>query len=57
MEMGGSKGGATILDLHSGALSLDTNFINVYTLPNAANTLKDKDFALYKTVLNILNRM
>jgi hypothetical protein len=51
MEMGGSKGGATILDLHSGALSLDTNFINVYTLPNAENTLTDKDFALYKTVL------
>eukprot|EP00126_Sphaerothecum_destruens_P005430 Sdes_comp18758_c0_seq2m9156 len=29
---GGSSGGATILDLHSGALSLGDKFLNIYTL-------------------------
>jgi hypothetical protein len=50
MALGGSKGGATILDLHSGALSLGTNFVSVYSLPKASEVLSTKDFALYKTV-------
>lgn len=33
MALGGGKGGATILDLHSGALSLGEQFIDVYALP------------------------
>ncbi|KAF4527705.1 hypothetical protein B566_EDAN016373 [Ephemera danica] len=50
MSLGGSKGGATILDLHSGALSLGTNFVNVYSLPKASETFSAKEFALYKAV-------
>ncbi|XP_060535901.1 2-oxoglutarate and iron-dependent oxygenase domain-containing protein 3-like isoform X2 [Cylas formicarius] len=32
MSIGGSTGGATIMDLHSGALSYKDNFINFYTM-------------------------
>lgn len=49
MALGGSSGGATILDLHSGALSYKDQFINV-------KTQKDKQFitaaerAIYRLV-------
>lgn len=35
MAFGGSSGGASILDLHSGALSKGKEFINVYKYPGA----------------------
>jgi hypothetical protein len=48
MALGGSEGGATILDLHSGALSQGRNFVNVYHLNNAKNIFKKTDFTFYK---------
>lgn len=33
LSFGGGSGGVSILDLHSGALSRGTNFVNIYTLP------------------------
>lgn len=48
MNLGGSNGGASILDLHSGALSKGTGFINVYNLPQASKIFNSADFAIYK---------
>ncbi|XP_065181545.1 2-oxoglutarate and iron-dependent oxygenase domain-containing protein 3-like [Sycon ciliatum] len=51
MSHGGSDGGATILDLHSGAVSRGKEFINVYKATKGAIFTKE-DFALYKTIKN-----
>jgi hypothetical protein len=48
MALGGSEGGATILDLHSGALSQGRNFVNIYDLNSAKDTFKKTDFTFYK---------
>eukprot|EP00040_Diaphanoeca_grandis_P029123 m.169680 g.169680 ORF g.169680 m.169680 type:complete len:334 (-) comp31581_c0_seq2:374-1375(-) len=52
MALGGGSGGPTILDLHSGALSLGDNFIDVYQM--AASTPSElydaSDFAVYNTL-------
>ncbi|XP_069701340.1 2-oxoglutarate and iron-dependent oxygenase domain-containing protein 3-like [Periplaneta americana] len=50
MTLGGSQGGATILDLHSGALSQGKNFVNIYHLPSAKDVFKKTDFTFYKVV-------
>lgn len=50
MAVGGSKGGATILDLHSGALSQGMNFVNIYHLDSAKDVFKKTDFTFYKVV-------
>lgn len=47
IALGGSEGGATILDLHSGALSHGQNFVNFYKLPESANILKSEDYITY----------
>ncbi|XP_039262518.2 2-oxoglutarate and iron-dependent oxygenase domain-containing protein 3-like [Styela clava] len=50
---GGSDGGASILDLHSGALSMGERFVNIYKfLENDAllETFRDEDFELYNDV-------
>lgn len=55
LSLGGSSGGASILDLHSGALSMDTNFVNVYKLIESKtneNIFTEKDFEVYKNVKN-----
>jgi len=50
LSKGGGAGGASILDLHSGALSHGEQFINLYkTHPNLFTV---KDFQLYKSVKN-----
>lgn len=49
MALGGSKGGATIMDLHSGALSFDDKFINVYA-QKKTKILTPTDLAVYKLV-------
>lgn len=46
LAKGGSSGGASILDLHSGALSKGSNFVNLYKLHPDLFT-KD-DFELYR---------
>ncbi|XP_049810913.1 2-oxoglutarate and iron-dependent oxygenase domain-containing protein 3-like [Schistocerca nitens] len=48
--LGGSDGGASILDLHSGALSHGRTFTNIYMLEKAKNLFKKPDFAIYKIV-------
>lgn len=50
MILGGSNGGATILDLHSGALSHGDKFINVYSFEKSKQILTSEDLAVYKTV-------
>jgi len=48
----GSDGGASILDLHSGALSRGDRFINIYTLISAVSEspFRESDFKLYSDV-------
>ncbi|XP_071965792.1 2-oxoglutarate and iron-dependent oxygenase domain-containing protein 3-like [Antedon mediterranea] len=52
LSLGGSNGGASILDLHSGALSKGDAFIDVYQLIDSQglNIFTTKDFDLYKRV-------
>ncbi|KAG5885208.1 hypothetical protein JTB14_012231 [Gonioctena quinquepunctata] len=50
MTMGGSSGGATIMDLHSGALSYKDKFINVYAQNKESNFLNPSDMAVYHFV-------
>lgn len=46
--LGSSDGGASILDLHSGALSYGKQFVNIYSLDNAKNVFSPQDFAIFK---------
>lgn len=50
LEFGGSSGGASILDLHSGALSKGENFVNIYSLPQAKGFLDMNALNTYKTI-------
>lgn len=50
MSLGGSDGGATILDLHSGALSKGSKFVNIYALEEKEKIFNAADFAIYKVV-------
>ncbi|XP_015516501.1 2-oxoglutarate and iron-dependent oxygenase domain-containing protein 3 [Neodiprion lecontei] len=49
-SFGGSAGGASILDLHSGALSKGSGMINIYTLNAAREIFNSVDLAIYKAV-------
>ncbi|XP_069510713.1 2-oxoglutarate and iron-dependent oxygenase domain-containing protein 3 isoform X2 [Ambystoma mexicanum] len=52
LALGGSDGGASILDLHSGALSMGANFVNMYRY--FGDAIKDifsvEDFQLYRDI-------
>jgi len=48
LNLAGSDGGASILDLHSGALSKGKGFINVYKQPEAKKIFNSMDSAIYK---------
>ncbi|XP_031841560.1 2-oxoglutarate and iron-dependent oxygenase domain-containing protein 3 isoform X1 [Nomia melanderi] len=50
LNLGGSNGGASILDLYSGALSKGNGFIDIYTLPEAKWIFNNADLAIYKVV-------
>lgn len=50
IALGGSDGGASILDLHSGALSYGTKFINIYSLEESKGIFTKGNLAVYKTV-------
>lgn len=55
---GGSSGGASILDLHSGALSKGKKFINIFaylTKEKISDTFKAEDFHLYSEVKAIVH--
>eukprot|EP00794_Sanderia_malayensis_P017052 gene17052-18769_t len=51
---GGSTGGASILDLHSGALSKGERFINIYKLKDKVFT--GEDFAIYRKMKNAIKQ-
>ncbi|XP_025028331.1 2-oxoglutarate and iron-dependent oxygenase domain-containing protein 3, partial [Python bivittatus] len=50
LSLGGSDGGASILDLHSGALSLGKHFVNMYRYFNDKihDIFTEEDFQLYR---------
>ncbi|NXI36366.1 OGFD3 protein, partial [Galbula dea] len=52
LALGGSDGGASILDLHSGALSLGKHFVNLYRYfgDKIQDIFTEEDFALYRDV-------
>lgn len=50
LNLGGSDGGASILDLHSGALSKGQGFIDIYSLSETKKIFNSSDFAIYKYV-------
>ncbi|KAM4890148.1 2-oxoglutarate and iron-dependent oxygenase domain-containing protein 3 [Sylvia borin] len=52
LSLGGSDGGASILDLHSGALSLGKHFVNLYRYfgDKIQDVFTEEDFALYRDV-------
>lgn len=50
ISLGGSDGGASILDLHSGALSFGEKFINIYSLEEAKKIFNAADLTVYKVV-------
>lgn len=49
MKHGGGNGGATILDLHSGALSYGDKFINLHAIKTVFN---NSDFEVYSKIKN-----
>lgn len=48
--LGGSEGGASILDLHSGALSYGKKFVNIYSMDESKKIFKPSDLTIYKLV-------
>ncbi|XP_002748895.1 2-oxoglutarate and iron-dependent oxygenase domain-containing protein 3 [Callithrix jacchus] len=52
LSLGGSDGGASILDLHSGALSVGKHFVNLYRYfgDKIQNIFLEEDFQLYRDV-------
>lgn len=47
-QFGGGSGGASILDLHSGALSKGDSFVNIYKIAEARGFLDEKALIAYK---------
>ncbi|XP_021493126.1 2-oxoglutarate and iron-dependent oxygenase domain-containing protein 3 isoform X1 [Meriones unguiculatus] len=52
LSLGGSDGGASILDLHSGALSVGKHFVNLYRYfgDKIQNIFSEEDFRLYRDI-------
>ncbi|XP_003464962.1 2-oxoglutarate and iron-dependent oxygenase domain-containing protein 3 isoform X3 [Cavia porcellus] len=52
LSLGGSDGGASILDLHSGALSVGKHFVNLYRYfgDKIHTVFSEEDFQLYRDV-------
>uniref|UniRef100_A0A3B1J9F0 2-oxoglutarate and iron dependent oxygenase domain containing 3 n=1 Tax=Astyanax mexicanus TaxID=7994 RepID=A0A3B1J9F0_ASTMX len=52
LALGGSDGGASILDLHSGALSMGKKFVNIYRYfsNQISEVFTEEDFKLYRDV-------
>lgn len=52
LSLGGSDGGASILDLHSGALSVGKHFVNLYRYfgDKIQNIFSEEDFQLYRDI-------
>ncbi|XP_028845558.1 2-oxoglutarate and iron-dependent oxygenase domain-containing protein 3 [Denticeps clupeoides] len=58
LSLGGSGGGASILDLHSGALSMGKQFVNIYRYfgEQIKDIFSEDDFELYKEVRGRIQR-
>ncbi|XP_045214359.2 2-oxoglutarate and iron-dependent oxygenase domain-containing protein 3-like isoform X2 [Mercenaria mercenaria] len=56
LSYGGSTGGASILDLHSGALSMGEKFVNIYRVLPEEDGFKEEDFAIYRQVKNKIHQ-
>lgn len=56
LALGGSSGGASILDLHSGALSQGSAFVNIYKLEASKNVFTHEDFKIYSHVKGKIHR-
>ncbi|KAG1677415.1 2-oxoglutarate and iron-dependent oxygenase domain-containing protein 3 [Nymphon striatum] len=52
LALGRSNGGASILDLHSGALSRGENFVNIYKLKSGKSIFSSEDLKVYSAVKN-----
>ncbi|CAM9159113.1 unnamed protein product, partial [Lampetra planeri] len=52
LALAGSEGGASILDLHSGALSMGKQFVNIYRYfgDQMKEVFTQEDFHLYRSV-------
>ncbi|XP_029692086.1 2-oxoglutarate and iron-dependent oxygenase domain-containing protein 3 isoform X2 [Takifugu rubripes] len=52
LALAGSEGGASILDLHSGALSMGRQFVNIYRYfgDHIGDVFTEEDFQLYRAV-------
>ncbi|XP_026885193.2 urotensin-2 receptor 2 isoform X1 [Electrophorus electricus] len=59
LSLGGSDGGASILDLHSGALSWGKKFVNIYRYFSAEinDVFTEDDFKLYRDVRGRIQRV
>lgn len=49
--LAGSSGGASILDIHSGALSYGEQYLNFYEMPQAMKMLKPQHLTVYNVSL------
>lgn len=47
-KLGGSSGGASILDLHSGALSKGQHFVNIYKMEEGKKLFTETDFTVFR---------
>ncbi|XP_076154600.1 2-oxoglutarate and iron-dependent oxygenase domain-containing protein 3 [Alosa pseudoharengus] len=58
LSLGGSDGGASILDLHSGALSMGKQFVNIYKYfgDKIKDVFSKEDFDLYRDVRSRIQR-
>lgn len=52
LQYGHSSGGASILDLHSGALSNGENFINIFSVTAGEPLWSESEFSIYKYLLS-----
>ena len=48
LSLGNTDSAASILDLHTGALSKGTEFVNIYKLKEAKDIFKKSDFTIYR---------
>ncbi|CAG2173752.1 unnamed protein product, partial [Oppiella nova] len=60
LSLGGSSGGASFFSLHSGDLSMATNFVKIYKLMDSTQQTEElfteKDFEVYRTVTNRIRK-
>ncbi|CAG2172146.1 unnamed protein product [Oppiella nova] len=60
LSLGGSSGCGSILSLHTGVLSMATNFVNIYKLverqQQKEELFTEKDFKVYRTVTNRIRK-